>query len=243
MTLPQFASWFVGDRVPSAVRATVEDDFPNGHANPGRPRHTTTVPASVTSREAPTPADLADLALIARVGTGDHEALRVLHASVYPSLWDFAHTLVESRAAADDLVQDAFIVLWERASAWDPHAHVRGFLFTTVRHLARNAARRNLTARRSALTYQHDVTNAVMSVVPASPAERIEHRELVAAIGRAVAALEEPRRTALLLRWRDQLPYDEIARVLGVSVTAAQHLVVRARGVVRRQIAPLLGEG
>lgn len=80
----------------------------------------------------------------------------------------------------------------------------------------------------------------VMAAIPGTPDERVQHRELIATVGRVVAALPEPRRTALLLRWKEQLPYVEIGRVLGVSEVAAQRLVTRARLTVKLHIGPLL---
>lgn len=230
MTFPQFAYWFSGDDVlprndSDAVSSRGQDVL---HLVPGEPA------------EAVSPADVVEAELVARIGTRDQSALQTLYERIYAPLWDFARTVSASRDAADDLVQEAFALLWERAPTWDARSHVRGFLYTTVRLLARNSARRLNVASRNTNAYQADVNQSVMSVVPATPAERLEHRELVEAVARAVAALPEPRRTALILRWRDELPYEEIARVLGISTTAAQHLVVRARAAVRQIIAPLL---
>jgi RNA polymerase sigma-70 factor (ECF subfamily) len=227
MTLPQFAYWFVNDAV-----------SPEGDRHGVRPLRDSAVAPSARVSEPPSEAEIIESALVVRIGNGDQRALRTLYERIYAPLWDFARTVSDSRDAADDLVQEAFTLLWERAPAWDAQVHVRGFLYTTVRLRARNVARRRGVAARSAEAYQHDVARAVMSVIPATPIEHLEHRELIETLARVVAALPEPRRTALLLRWRDNLPYDEIARILEVSTTAAQHLVVRARAMVRREIEP-----
>lgn len=230
MTVPHITYWFGGASdglesggPPNARHVRDADHVPSDHGI-----------------ESWSVADLADRDLVAAIAAGDELALRTLYDRVYPSLWDFSRSVTESRDAADDLAQEAMTLLWMRAPAWDPQAHVRGFLFTAVRHLARNASRRQRTVADAESERRQEIVNLAMSTIPATPAERLEHAELIAAVGRAVAGLPDVRRMALLLRWREQLPYEEIARVLGVSTTAAHHLVARARAAVRIQIAPLL---
>ena len=72
----------------------------------------------------------------------------------------------------------------------------------------------------------------------------IEHemieRDRVAFIGRAVAALPEKQRAAVLLHKYQEMDYDEIARVLECSESALKSLLFRAYETLRIELAPLV---
>lgn len=229
MTVSHIAIWFGG-----------APDERGGAAGERTARVRPEVKLERAETESTTIRDRFELALVHQIGVGDERALRALYELIYPTLWDFARSVTESRDAADDFTQEAFTILWNRAPTWDDGAHVRGFLFTAVRNLARNARRRRQFADRAERSHQEEIARMVMAAIPGTPDERVQHRELIATVGRVVAALPEPRRTALLLRWKEQLPYVEIGRVLGVSEVAAQRLVTRARLTVKLHIGPLL---
>lgn len=58
--------------------------------------------------------------------------------SYYPSLLVFTSGIVPDRSAGEDLVQDAFIKLWERSLDFREEAAARAFLYTTVKNSCLN---------------------------------------------------------------------------------------------------------
>jgi RNA polymerase sigma-70 factor (ECF subfamily) len=188
------------------------------------------------------PADPVELGLVRRMAAGDETALRELYEQCYSRLWDFARALTGTRDQADEVVQEAFVLLWDRASTWDERAHVRGFLYLTVRHLTRNRARRERVAANSERDASTEVLATSMAAHPLAPDVRAEHRDLLHHVLQAIATLPDARRTALVLRWREQLPYEEIARILSVSTATARQLVARARATLRHNIGHLFEE-
>jgi RNA polymerase sigma-70 factor (ECF subfamily) len=133
----------------------------------------------------------------------------------------FARYLTGNPALADDLVADAFVRLWT-AEGEIRAATVRAYLMAIVRNLYLNSRRR--AARDVPLDDTH-----VVADVAASIDARIEQRELVARVREVLASFAEVDRSALLLRALHEMPYEEIARVLDVSVAAAKVKVHRAR--------------
>ena len=65
------------------------------------------------------------------------------------------------------------------------------------------------------------------------PDAELLHAELRQAVDRAIAALPEAQRMAVVLRRYEQLSYEEIAEVLGTSVPAVKSLLFRARTSLR----------
>jgi RNA polymerase sigma-70 factor (ECF subfamily) len=69
------------------------------------------------------------------------------------------------------------------------------------------------------------------------------HSELVAKVDEAISDLPENQRTAILLCRREEFSYEEIAAVLGVSVSATKSLIHRARETLKGRLKPYLHSG
>ena len=69
------------------------------------------------------------------------------------------------------------------------------------------------------------------------------HGELEKKIDQALAALPENQRLAILLCRQEELSYEEIARVLGCSVSATKSLIHRGRETLKQKLKPYLRSG
>jgi RNA polymerase sigma-70 factor (ECF subfamily) len=143
------------------------------------------------------------------------------HASWVRAL---AHRLVADQALADDLAQDTCVAALEHPPAAAVHA--RGWLRAVLANFARQAGRGGARRRvREALAARPEAEAGALEVLARAAA----HRELVD----AVMALPEPFRTAILLRFFDELPPRRIARELGVPVATVHSRVQRGLAQLR----------
>ncbi|MGQ0733769.1 MAG: RNA polymerase sigma factor [Acidobacteriota bacterium] len=133
----------------------------------------------------------------------------------------FALYLSGNPAIADDLVADAFVRLWTTTGEIRTET-IKGYLIAIVRNLYLNSRRRG--ARDVPLDDTHVVVDLAASIDT-----RLEQREQLALVRATLASLAEIDRSALLLRALHEMPYEEIARVLEISVAAAKVKVHRAR--------------
>lgn len=123
-------------------------------------------------------------------------------------------------ARADDITAEAFVRLWT-APGEIRTATVKSYLFTIARNLY-------LSGRRG---QRRETDVDVVSLPTGAPSPehlaivREEARHVFLALGR----LPEIDRTALMLHAREQMPYQEIASILGLTVTAVKVKVHRAR--------------
>ncbi len=120
---------------------------------------------------------------------------------------------------AEDLVAETFIRVWTARDRVEL-ATVRGYLFA----IARNLFLKQLERRRREAPLEE-------AGEPSTPddAARFDAARELREVLRDLQMLSEIDRTALLLRAEADLPYDEIARILGISETAAKVKVHRAR--------------
>jgi RNA polymerase sigma-70 factor (ECF subfamily) len=83
----------------------------------------------------------------------------------------------------------------------------------------------------------------IEDVTAFSPPDAVLQHELEQKIDDAVNALPEKQRTALLLCRQEEFSYEDIAKVLGCSVSATKSLIHRARETLKEQIKPYLKTG
>jgi RNA polymerase sigma-70 factor (ECF subfamily) len=177
-------------------------------------------------------ADQTEQGLVERLQNGDNAAAQELYLHYYERLRRFAYSYVRSREAAEEIVQDTFLALLERRESLALHEGLRAYLYAVVRNRALKMIDHDRVVDRAEATATQEETAPGMGARTIAPDERMEADALAAAIVRAIATLPERRRAALTLRWRHQLPYADIARIMGTSVAAATIQVARARETI-----------
>lgn len=162
---------------------------------------------------------------------GDAAALSDVFDALAPGLLRLAIHLVGDAAAAEDLVQQTFVTAMERAASWDARRPLEPWLQGILANHARDLRK---LARRA-----HDPDfdlEAVLARAEDAPIESASRRELSGELARAVDALEEPYRAAVLLRLRHGMEAADIAHVLGRSPGAVRVQLHRARELLKRAL-------
>ncbi|HYS81665.1 MAG TPA: sigma-70 family RNA polymerase sigma factor [Anaeromyxobacteraceae bacterium] len=161
------------------------------------------------------PAGLAALALLilaaAAIAGMDLGELRALYDACSGRVMAVALHLLRDRGEAEDVVQETFLELWRRASAYDP---ARGSREAWAVLIARSRALDRLRARGSA---RHALERAAEDpVVPPPPLiELAEARQLRSRVQDALAMLPAPQREAVELAYFGGLTQVEIAARVG----------------------------
>jgi RNA polymerase sigma-70 factor, ECF subfamily len=170
-----------------------------------------------------------------RIKDGDMEAFRLLVETHQARVIGTITKMLGSDTDAEDLAQQVFIRVWKSAQRYKPTAKFTTWLFRITRNLVFNEMRR----RKHFVEPTEDLTE---------PAERTAHEpdqalleeELQSAIQEAISDLPESQRMAIVLRRYEEMPYEEIAKVMGTTVPAVKSILFRARTELRERLAKYL---
>ena len=180
-------------------------------------------------------AESADACLLARLRTGDADALEALLARYWAPLVAYV-TRVAGAGEAEDVVQETFCRLWEWRAEWRAEGSVRGLLYRVAHNLAISRRRHDDARARAALALG-DCGGASAS----RPADQaVEQAELRAALDRVVHALPPRRREVFVLRCVHGLSYREIAGIMDTSTQTVANQLSHALATLRTSLGSAL---
>jgi RNA polymerase sigma-70 factor, ECF subfamily len=143
-------------------------------------------------------------------------ALYQTHA---PDVFRFVLYLSGNRTEAEDITSETFVRVWTSATAIEMKT-VKGYLFTIARNLFLQGLRKSS---------RHVSLSPELPDFKPSLQMQAEQKAEVRAVLLHLQKLPEIDRSALLLRTMEDMPYEEIARMLGISLASAKVKVHRAR--------------
>lgn len=175
------------------------------------------------------PAPESDASLMRRIGAGEGDAARAIVARHIDRVVGLSHRMLGDAAEAEDVAQDAFLRLWRNAARWEP----RALLGTWLHRVTYNLCVDRLRRRRSV-----PLDEAAEIADPAPGAGAVIHlKDVSAAVSRALDALPDRQRQAILLVHYQEVGNIEAARILGVSVEAIESLLARGRRSLKQTLA------
>ncbi|TYP77747.1 RNA polymerase sigma factor [Paenibacillus methanolicus] len=140
---------------------------------------------------------------------------------------------------AEDLCSETFYKAYRSLHSFrETDATFSTWLYTIARNTVLSELRKQKTG---------SVSLDEVNVMPVAPPDSVpEHRllqnERMSMVREAINNLPEKQRSALILREYDQLDYQEIASILGQTVSSVKSLLFRARNSVKMQLEPYFGE-
>lgn len=189
-----------------------------------------------------------DAALMLRVKRGDDAAFAELVEKYKQPVMNLNYRILRDATEAEDLAQNVFLQVHKSAHRYLATARFSTWLFTIARNLCLNELRRRSRHPADSLEgssqesedqplrqYEDHKTDL--------PTDSLLHRELEQKIEQAVDDLPETQRTAILLCRRDDLSYEEIAEVIGCSLSATKSLIHRGRETLKEKLKPYLRTG
>jgi RNA polymerase sigma-70 factor (ECF subfamily) len=201
-----------------------------------------------------------DAALVREVAAGSQSALGALYDRYVDAVYAAASRLTSDRQVVEEVVQETFLALWNRAELFDPNlGSLAAWLHTIARNRTvdrlRAAGRRpNLIPHSSAAGEDEEAGAALDRLVTAGsviggaavglgPEGELASAELRQVLGSALAELPEAERTAIVLAYHEELTHTEIAERLGWPLGTVKTRTRRALLRLREALAEELGPG
>jgi|SRR5580698_4372181 RNA polymerase sigma-70 factor (ECF subfamily) len=147
-----------------------------------------------------------------------------LYKKYAPDVFRFALYLSGDRSQAEDITSETFVRVWTAPGAIEL-ATVKGYLFT----IARNLFLHGIRGKSRHVGLGHIGRAGDLPDPQASPYDRAERKQELQAVLAGLQELPEIDRAALLMRALDGMPYEEISRALGISLSSAKVKIHRAR--------------
>lgn len=171
--------------------------------------------------------ELTDLDLARQCQAGSHDAFAQLMQRHQASVFRLARLLTASHAEAEDVLQQTFLSAWQHIAGFRADASVRTWLLTIARHAA--FARREQIARAPVDPTPLDELGIRAGWGGPSPEQEALSGERTTLLTRAWVRLAEEEREILTLRDLEEVPGDQAATLLGISLPAMKSRLHRAR--------------
>ena len=181
-----------------------------------------------------------DAHLVRRCLKDDPNAFRLLVEKYQAEVYGTALRIVRRPEDAEDLAQETFLRAFRALGRYDPTRPFGAWLHTIAARLCIDHLRRN-RAKLVSLTQPEEGTSGEERTIDLEdpgdlPDELAAKSELAQRLEALVAELPPDSRAAILLRHQQDLPYEEIARVLGVPLGTIKARIHRARIMLKEKL-------
>lgn len=173
------------------------------------------------------------LALAASIeGDRDRACVRPSFDAIYEEhfafVWRTARRLGVPEAAADDVVQDTFVVLHRRLAEYDGETAMRRWLVGILTRVVSDHRRRYRRKEAACVPHPEESERALPSSAP-PPSAEAEQAESVRLLGALLEEMDEDKREVLVLAQLEEMTVPEIAELLGANVNTVYARLRAAR--------------
>lgn len=157
-------------------------------------------------------------------GRGDAErAFKEFYRRYAPRIHAYCFKILENKEEAEDVFQETFVRFFMGAREHRQMSNLTGYLFRIARNLSLNRRRDRAPA---------ETLEGVE--IPIGADKSLEDGELLDLISKAVERLDFDYREAFVLREYENMPYEEIAELVGATVANVKSRVFRARQKIKK---------
>lgn len=174
-------------------------------------------------------------ALVMRSKHRDAAAFTLLIRRCERAALSIAYAQLGDATAAGDAVQEGFLRAWQRIADLENPCRFPAWLCSIVRNIA-------IEHRRKLKRFDSSDPPREPAWMASDPAAGLERAERCRQVDAALESLDDISRSAVVLRYYENLPSREIGELLGITATAVDMRLSRARQELRERLAALMPE-
>ncbi|MBI4534685.1 MAG: sigma-70 family RNA polymerase sigma factor [Ignavibacteriae bacterium] len=177
----------------------------------------------------------ADLELVEEVRNGNRQAYTELMRRYQQRVYWVSRRIVGTHEDADDIVQETFIKAFLGLGDFRGDASFFTWIYRIAVNLSLNALR-----KKQALNYLRQ-SDVIARFLPSrdDPAEELNSKEMGSLLQRAIKELPEKQKAVFIMRYYDEMSYEEISQVLKTSVGGLKanffHALRKVQEYVKRE--------
>jgi RNA polymerase sigma-70 factor (ECF subfamily) len=177
---------------------------------------------------------------MARIARGDDNAFEILVNRHQTSVLNLVYRFIGDSTQAKDLAQEVFLRIWQSAKSYEPKAKFTTWIYRIATNLCLNELKSPRRKRWFSFRSNNEDTEKTLeeTLPDGSPSAEdiLLFRERSRQISEALQSLPANQRIAVVLRRYDDLPYEEIARIMGCSVSSVESLLTRAKKTLQKKL-------
>lgn len=167
--------------------------------------------------------------LLGRLKSDDERAFQKVYRQYHPQLYSFAYKYVRCRVRAEDVVQDAFMKLWDHRQ--NIQSNIKGFLFTAARNRAVNKIR-----NRKRTKSKHRELEQIIPARTNGTADELIYSDYQVVLHTALSELPDAKRTIFELKTQTALTNQDVADRLDISVNTVKSQYYQASKFVKQYL-------
>jgi RNA polymerase sigma-70 factor (ECF subfamily) len=184
--------------------------------------------------------EMSDEELVKQAIDGDERAFMALVRRYETAIFRLTIALLGHREDAEDATQDTFVLAFRRLQTLRDASSFPLWLRKLAIRVCLRYRRRRTAEREFIEPLSGERESEILFRADLDPESEVEKSELRELVRRIVSELPEPFQVVIVLYHMDGLSYEEIAKVLGISIGTVRSRLARARAMLRTKLASLL---
>jgi len=190
--------------------------------------------------------------VVAELKAGSETAYAWLIGEFQQPVYGLVYRMLNDPADAADTTQDVFLKVFRGMKQFHGESSLKTWIYRIALHEAANRRRWwfRHKARETSIeppetgspSIGENALQAALTDRAESPFESVAHQEVQQRVERELRKVAEPYRTTLILRDLEEMSYEEIAEVLGISIGTVKSRLTRGRDALRQRLAPYVRE-
>lgn len=183
--------------------------------------------------------------LIKKIKKGDHQAFAEMVDKYKNKVYVICFRMVGNKQEAEDLSQETFLRAYRYIGQYDMERKFSTWLFRIATNLSIDALRRRkpgVSLDAELLGTEGLALEAILPDNQASPDEKMVQNELETAVQKEIQRLPEKYRTAIVLKYLEDLSLKEISEIMDIPVATVKTRIHRGREQLRKYLIVLRGE-
>jgi RNA polymerase sigma-70 factor (ECF subfamily) len=179
--------------------------------------------------------ELPELKVFTALKEGNESAFEMLFRTYYKPLCNYAYSFLNDKDEAEEVVQSAFIGVWDKRSSIEIQTSIKSYLYRMVRNSCLNVIKHANVKKQHA---RHEMAGGIPAEDNAS--QSVMSQELEQKIHEAMKELPDQCRLVFQLSRFEELKYSEIAGQLNISVKTVENHMGKALKIMRQQLKDYL---